>query len=85
MLFTAVSALCTPAWAEYTCAWAEATLPGEGVVVVVRVEVVAGRVVAGTVTVTVRVVAGTVAVLGFEDLVGDGRKAAYSTVTAGAE
>ena len=56
VLFTAVSAVCTPAWAEYTDAWAEATLPGEGVVVVVVVVgVVAGRVVLGTVTVTVLV------------------------------
>jgi hypothetical protein len=35
VLFTAVSALCTPACAEYTAAWAEAMLPGEGVEVVV--------------------------------------------------
>jgi hypothetical protein len=57
VLFTAVSALWTPACAEYTDAWAEATLPGDGVlvVVVVGVDVVAGRVVAGTVTVTVLV------------------------------
>ena len=42
VLLTAVSALCTPAWAEYTEAWADAMLPGEGVevVVVVGVEVV---------------------------------------------
>ena len=43
MLLTAVSALCKPAWAEYTEAWADAMLPGEGVdVVVVDVEVVLG-------------------------------------------
>ncbi len=65
MLFSATSALCTPAWAEYTAAWAEAMLPGEGVEVVVAVEVVLGvelppledegvdREVLGTTTVTV--------------------------------
>ena len=34
--------MCTPAWAEYTEAWADAMLPGEGVDVVVDVEVVLG-------------------------------------------
>jgi hypothetical protein len=65
VLFSAVSALCTPAWAEYTAAWAEAMLPGDGVVLVDVVEVVLGvepappneedveRVVGGTTTVTV--------------------------------
>ena len=42
MLFSAVSALCTPASAEYTAACADATLPGEGVEVVVAVELVFG-------------------------------------------
>jgi hypothetical protein len=81
VLVTAVSALCTPAWAEYTAAWAEAMLPGDGVVVVV-VGVVAGRVVAGTVTVTVRV-----GVLGFESVLGfvPGWNEAYSTVASGAK
>jgi hypothetical protein len=63
-------------------------LPGDGVevlVVVVGVDVVAGRVVAGTVTVTVRVGAGVVLVSGFGALAGDGWKAAYCTVAAGAE
>jgi hypothetical protein len=59
---SAVSALCTPACAEYTEAWAEAMLPGEGVEVVVAVEVVLGvelpledpvRDALGTTTVTV--------------------------------
>ena len=40
VLFSAVSALCTPASAEYTAACADATLPGEGVEVVVAVELV---------------------------------------------
>jgi hypothetical protein len=65
VLVTAVSAVCTPAWAEYTCAWAEATLPGDGVLVVVVVGVVAGRVALGTVTVTVLVGA-----VGFEPVFG---------------
>lgn len=42
VLFSAVSALCTPASAEYTAACADATLPGEGVEVVVAVELVFG-------------------------------------------
>ena len=71
-------------------------LPGEGVlVVVVVVDVVAGRVVLGTVTVTVLVGAGVEVVLVFDfepvvDFVGlvpvaGGRNAAYTTVAPGAE
>jgi hypothetical protein len=98
VLVTAVSALCTPACAEYTAAWAEATLPGEGVEVVVAVDVVFGvELVFGTVlgTTTVTVTLGVVLVaIVFEpdlDFVGDlpgvvpGWNAAYSTVLAGAE
>ena len=63
MLLTAISAVCTAAWALYTEAWAEARLLGDGVdvVVVVAVELVfpaeppllEGDFVLGTITVTV--------------------------------
>jgi hypothetical protein len=69
VLFTAVSAVCTAAWALNTAAWAEARLLGDGMAVVVVVFVVPvvlpapepeppllegdDRVVLGTTTVTV--------------------------------
>jgi hypothetical protein len=99
VLVTAVSAVCTPASAEYTAAWAEAMLPGEGVEVVVAVDVVVFGVelvfgaVLGTTTVTVTLGVVLVAIV-FEpdlDFVGDlpgvvpGWKAAYSTVPDGPE
>jgi hypothetical protein len=80
VLATAVSAVCTAACALYTDAWAEARLPGEGVdvVVVVDVELVFAaelpppdgddRVVLGTITVTVTL--GVVFVTLVPDLVG---------------
>lgn len=78
VLLTAISAVCTAAWALYTEAWAEARLLGDGVdvVVVVAVELVfpaeppllEGDFVLGTITVTVTL--GVVFVIFVPPLVG---------------